>query len=59
MEMKLVVDGTEIPTTEYDEEIIFILINGAATSFSQVSEYWKELELKLKRNESDFSESDK
>ncbi len=57
--MKLMVDGTEIPTTELDEEIIFTLINGAATSFSEVSENWKELELKIKRNESDFSESDK
>ena len=58
MEMKLVVDGTTLPTTESDENIIFVLINGPATSFSEVSEDWKELELKIKRDESDISESD-
>lgn len=49
LEIKLVVDGKEIPLNEFVVKILYGTIVGAVTSLRGIKENWKEIEIKLTR----------
>jgi hypothetical protein len=49
LNVKLVVDGEEIPLNEFVEKILSGTIVGAVTSLRGVKKDWKEIEIKVTR----------
>jgi hypothetical protein len=47
MEMKLVVDGKEIPLNEFVGKILTGTVVGAVTSLRGIREDWKKIELEI------------
>jgi hypothetical protein len=49
LDVKLLVDGEEIPLNEFVMKILSSTIVGAVTSLRGVKENWKEIEVKIER----------
>jgi hypothetical protein len=49
MEMKLVVDGKEIPLNEFVSKILAGTVVGAVTSLRGIREDWKKIEVEVTR----------
>ena len=47
MELKLVIDGKEIPLNEFVNKILTGMIVGAVTSLRGVREDWKKIEVEI------------
>ena len=47
MEMKLVIDGKEIPLNEFVSKILIGTIAGAVTSLRGIREDWKKIEVEI------------
>ena len=47
MEMKLVIDGKEIPLNEFVSKILTGMIVGAVTSLRGIKEDWKKIEVEI------------
>ncbi len=47
MELKLVVDGKEIPLNEFVGKLMIGMIVGAVTSLKGIREDWKKIELEI------------
>jgi hypothetical protein len=50
MEMKLQVDGKEIPLNEFVEKILGGTVVGAVTSLRGIKEDWKKIEIEILSN---------
>ena len=48
-EIKLVVNGKEIPTNEFVKDFLANTVAGAVSSLHGVEEDWKELEMRISR----------
>ncbi|MBC7131126.1 hypothetical protein H5T51_07955 [Candidatus Bathyarchaeota archaeon] len=49
MDVKLSVDGVDIPLNEFVRKILSGTITGAVESLRGIKEDWKEIEIKIKR----------
>jgi hypothetical protein len=49
MDMKLLIDGREIPLNEFVEKILSGTIVGAVTSLRGIKEDWKKIEIEVSR----------
>ena len=49
LEVKLVIDGTNIELNEFVRKILSGTLIGALSSLSGINQNWKELELKIQR----------
>jgi hypothetical protein len=47
MEMKILIDGKEIPLNEFVEKILSGTIVGAVTSLRGIKEDWKKIEIEI------------
>jgi hypothetical protein len=47
MDMKLLIDGREIPLNEFVEKILTGTIVGAVTSLRGIKEDWKKIEIEI------------
>jgi len=49
LELKLVVDGKEIPVNEFVSKMLLGMIVGAVTSLRGIKEDWKKIEIEIKK----------
>jgi hypothetical protein len=49
MDMKILIDGKEIPLNEFVEKILSGTIVGAVTSLRGIKEDWKKIEIEISR----------
>jgi len=49
MDMKILIDGKEIPLNEFVENILSGTVVGAVTSLRGVKEDWKKIEIEISR----------
>ena len=49
MDMKILIDGKEIPLNEFVEKILSGTIVGAVTSLRGIKEDWKKIEVEISR----------
>lgn len=49
MEMKLLVDGKEIPMNEFVSKILSGMVVGSVTSLRGIREDWKKIEIQVER----------
>jgi hypothetical protein len=49
MDMKLVIDGKEIPLNDFVEKILSGMVIGAVTSLRGIREDWKKIEIEISK----------
>ncbi len=49
MELKLLIDGKEIPLNDFVEKILTGTVTGAVTSLRGIKEDWKKIEIEISK----------